>query len=159
MCTQHSPKFSNPQPDDFYLFDLSHVWTVLKLRQLVSIFLALAKQTYSIGVTLPVAVRQRLQRNESLPRDYDDVITVHHPGPHRIVKRLIGGSGFAEGKWPWLVSLQGKVPDTMVLGIPLSYNRYYCGASLLNERWLLTAAHCFTETGQGYEPFVHLYLH
>ena len=31
-----------------------------------------------------------------------------------IVKRVIGGETFEEGKWPWLVSLQGKIPEVKV---------------------------------------------
>ena len=30
------------------------------------------------------------------------------------VKRVIGGAAFEEGKWPWLVSLQGQIPEVKV---------------------------------------------
>lgn len=79
---------------------------------------------------------------------------------HRIVKRVIGGAGFAQGKWPWLVSLQGKIPTRMLFNrIPLSYQRFYCGASLLNDRWILTAAHCFNETNLGERAMNPRYWH
>ncbi|XP_070607651.1 enteropeptidase [Erythrolamprus reginae] len=43
--------------------------------------------------------------------------------------RIVGGSDAQEGAWPWIVSLHFDYNPT-------------CGASLINNEWLLTAAHC-----------------
>lgn len=43
--------------------------------------------------------------------------------------RIVGGTDAAVGAWPWLVSLY--------------YNeKQVCGASLVNNEWLVSAAHC-----------------
>ena len=43
--------------------------------------------------------------------------------------RIIGGSTAIPNSWPWQLSLRVK-------------NEHTCGASLINPRWAITAAHC-----------------
>ena len=49
--------------------------------------------------------------------------------------RVVGGTLAAEGAWPWQVAIYFKQPDgTFMLR---------CGGSIVNPRWVLSAAHCF----------------
>ncbi|XP_063907349.1 brachyurin-like [Zophobas morio] len=49
--------------------------------------------------------------------------------------RIIGGNPAAVGEYPWQAAIYTTKPD----------GRYFCGGTLLNDQWILTAAQCAYE--------------
>ncbi|XP_078685659.1 complement factor B-like [Branchiostoma floridae x Branchiostoma belcheri] len=57
-------------------------------------------------------------------------------GRDRPRSRIYGGTDSKKGAWPWQTALFLKTEQ--------GNNKYFCGASLLKARWVVTAAHCIT---------------
>merc|ERR1719369_102840 len=68
-------------------------------------------------------------------------LCAHAPAPY-----IVGGNDVTEpGKYPWQASLQ------------LYGNKHTCGASLISNRWLVTAAQCVVTSPEHFN--VHLGMH
>jgi secreted trypsin-like serine protease len=80
------------------------------------------------------------QQAELLPDPYDE-------GPSlRGDAKIVGGEAASTGAWPWQVAVYRRA---MKNGRPLGAGFLFCGGSLVNSKWVLTAAHCFDPESSG----------
>ncbi|XP_035662350.1 uncharacterized protein LOC118406418 isoform X2 [Branchiostoma floridae] len=58
---------------------------------------------------------------------------------------IVGGTEVEPGAFPW---------QAMLWDIRPTRNRFFCSGSLINKRWVITAAHCIRELGLTEQDFI-----
>ncbi|XP_050430561.1 trypsin-1-like [Adelges cooleyi] len=80
-------------------------------------------------------VNPNFSQNAHSPLNYSYPCGVHGKGKHSVYNsnRVVGGTNSDPGEFPWQISLQ------LVTGWTA---RHICGGAIINEYWVVTAAHC-----------------
>lgn len=63
--------------------------------------------------------------------------------------RIIGGTNASMGQYPWLAQIGYLLEDCSIVTKPM----FRCGGSVINDRYILTAAHCVTNLPKAKCPF------
>jgi secreted trypsin-like serine protease len=61
--------------------------------------------------------------------------------------RIAGGVNARHGDWPWQVSFQHRTCRKVSRNTRSCTWKHLCGASIVDNKWVITAAHCIVESG------------
>ncbi|MCR6639206.1 MAG: trypsin-like serine protease [Sporocytophaga sp.] len=62
------------------------------------------------------------------------------------IKRIIGGKNAAKGAYPWMIGIGYS-------DVSAPKSSIYCGGTIINNEWILTAAHCVTTEESNTIPY------
>ena len=65
--------------------------------------------------------------------------------------RIAGGTNAKHGDWPWQVSFQHRTCRKVNRNTRSCTWKHLCGASIVDNKWVITAAHCIVESGFYYD--------
>ncbi|XP_053328028.1 transmembrane protease serine 9-like [Spea bombifrons] len=63
-----------------------------------------------------------------------------------VTTRIVGGTDAVDGEWPWQIGIQ-------------EWGNVICGGSLINQQWVLSAAHCFPSSPDPRNYLILLGMH
>jgi len=66
--------------------------------------------------------------------------------------RIAGGENAQHGDWPWQVSFQHRQCRKINRNTRSCTWKHLCGASIVDNKWVITAAHCIAESGFYFDP-------
>jgi V8-like Glu-specific endopeptidase len=72
---------------------------------------------------------------EALTNDITSSLSTCNPGSRQTIDKIVNGVDATQAHWPWMARLflRENIGDT---------SGYACGGSIINNNWLITAAHC-----------------
>ncbi|XP_050721195.1 clotting factor G beta subunit-like [Eriocheir sinensis] len=87
-----------------------------------------------LGTRDVLILRPESVPDPTLPKVEETTIRVEPPTPQTVIPIVVGGIVVFRHAWPWMALIGQRDAH----GI-----RWFCGGVLINDRWVLTALHCF----------------